>query len=195
MHSSDTHLVVPEEARWKRYLRFLRKPRHGLPEPPRDTVLLPLVDRLTVDSPAESAGERSPATERVNEFRVTLAHDGSFRISFGNVNAQVSGDAKNARRETDGMANERSNYALECGTRLRKTREALGSRVLRRFAENTGVPEDSLQKWEKGGVLVPPWYVARLKDLFGISHDWIYSGDASKMAYDLTTKLLKPDDN
>ena len=92
------------------------------------------------------------------------------------------------------MSSEPSSYAHDCGDRLRKTRVALGFRVLRRFAENTGVAEDNLQKWEKGGVLVPPWYAVRLKELFGVSLDWIYAGDASKMAYDLTTKLLRPDE-
>lgn len=84
----------------------------------------------------------------------------------------------------------KSEFAVECGRRLRRTREALGFRVRRNFATTTEVDENNLSKWELGDVLVPPAYAVRLKDRFGVSLDWIYAGDAGGLPRRLADTLL-----
>lgn len=94
------------------------------------------------------------------------------------------------------MVETRDPYAIECGARLRRTRAALNPRfrVRTRFADHTGIDANNLAKWEYGDALVPPYYVQRLRDLFGVNHDWIYGGDASSLRHDLAVKLLGPEE-
>lgn len=84
-------------------------------------------------------------------------------------------------------------YAVEVGARLRATRKALGVTVLRRFAENTGIDEDNLSNWERGIALVPQYYIQRLKETNGVTHDWIYGGDPAGLRHELAQKLLTSD--
>ena len=76
-------------------------------------------------------------------------------------------------------------YAIECGRRLRATREALGYATVREFAEATGVTDDALSAWERGINLVRQDYVRRIKRQFGVTFDWIYDGDASTLRQSL----------
>lgn len=85
----------------------------------------------------------------------------------------------------------RSTYNVACGQRLRQTRTALGYPVMRHFADNTGVSEGNLHNWEMGVSLVPPRYIEKLRQLFGITHDWIYGGEAGGLRHDLAIKLLE----
>lgn len=98
-------------------------------------------------------------------------------------------------RQNAGMVGkiERDPYAIEVGSRLRAIRRALGYERINRFAENTGTDEDNLSNWERGVSVVPQWYVQRLKELFGVTHDWIYGGDASTLRQDLSLALLSVD--
>jgi len=172
---------------------------------PRDAVLLPLVDGLTV-LPVRSYrapqgnGDGSPATEFVYEAGVgVLLHIANVRNIFGVVKATgnelSSDDAAKLLRDNAAMPkiDERDPHAIEVGLRLRAAREALGYKVLRRFAENTGVDEDNLSNWERGVSMVPVSYVQRLKEVFGVTHDWIFGGDASTMRHDLARALLTTD--
>lgn len=84
-------------------------------------------------------------------------------------------------------------HKAEVGDRLRVTRIALGYASLRRFAENTGTDEDNLGNWERGVSLVPTWYVQKLKELFGVDHNWIYGADAARLPFELAQKLLTQD--
>lgn len=84
----------------------------------------------------------------------------------------------------------KSKFAVECGRRLKRTREALGFSVRRQFAVTTEVDQTNLARWELGEVLVPPVYVVRLKDQFGVSLDWIYAGDAGGLPRRLADTLL-----
>lgn len=78
---------------------------------------------------------------------------------------------------------------MEAGRRLRQTREALGYETGRAFAERTGKDEDALNTYELGKVLVPPIYVAKLNELWGVTHDWIYSGRVLSLPVELVEML------
>ena len=82
---------------------------------------------------------------------------------------------------------------VEAGKRLRQIRVALGYASIRRFAENTGVTEDNLSNWERGISLVPAYYVQKLKELFGVTHDFIYGSDAASLKHELAMKVLTVD--
>ena len=83
-------------------------------------------------------------------------------------------------------------YAVECGDRLRRARKAADFPIRRRFAEHMHEDENKIQKWENGEALVPAAFVRDLKPL-GITHDWVYGGDASGMPQRLHAKLLSED--
>lgn len=72
-------------------------------------------------------------------------------------------------------------YDLECGERLRKVREALGYNRIRAFANATNVTEDALSSWERGVNGIPPKYIQSLKSKFGVTHEYIFSGDPSRL--------------
>ena len=80
-------------------------------------------------------------------------------------------------------------YAIECGLRLRATREALGYPTAREFATLTGVTEDALSAWERGRNLVRQDYVRRLKRRFGVTFEWIFDGDASSLPHSLYNQI------
>lgn len=77
------------------------------------------------------------------------------------------------------------------GTRLAQLRVAKGFQKQRHFAAELAVPEDTYTKWEKGKALIPPYYVALLKQLFGVTADWVYFGDASALPQTLYADLRK----
>lgn len=192
-----------EKARRKRQAALTRQPLNRGPPAPRDAVLLPLINGLTALAvaavPPQRHGNGSPAAEFVYEVRVSLHGSPVIRNIFGPVKpdeAVVSfDDAPKAVPYNGDMAKaaEKDPYAIEVGKRLRQARMALDYRVLRAFAENTGTDEDNLGNWERGVSLVPPPYVQRLKELFGITHEWIFGGDASTMRHDLARALLTTD--
>jgi len=175
---------------------------------PRHAVLFPLVDRL--DAPILLALWRSPqgfghdfaAAQFIDEDCVLVLHDSvNVRNIFGFVNGDLSenrsDDFPQGFRQHDGMAEkdteEAKTHAKESGERLRRIRRALGVPKLRRFAENTGIDEDNLSNWELGKALVPAWYIQRLKEIYGVSHDWIYGGDPARLPHDVAQKLLTTD--
>ncbi|MEQ8354154.1 MAG: helix-turn-helix transcriptional regulator [Kiloniellaceae bacterium] len=86
----------------------------------------------------------------------------------------------------------RDQYKVKAGERLRQTRQALGFRSQREFAKITGESEANLSNWERGVSAVPPAYVSRLKNRFGVSLDWIFHGDLSMLPHSLAQELLKP---
>lgn len=191
-----------KKARRKRDALRVGHARDGDPVAPRDAVSLPLVDRLAVLAVAARTPKRRrygrAAAQLVDQLSV-LFHGFLIRNIFGIVKmgtAEFSfDDPPKVFPHNDGMAKAagKDPYAVEVGQRLRLAREALDYRVMRRFAENTGIDEDNLSNWERGVSLVPPSYVQRLKELFGITHEWIFGGDASTMRHDLARALLTTD--
>ena len=92
-------------------------------------------------------------------------------------------------------------YKEACGRRLRIAREALSysnrSAFVRLLTGDDGASEDfdrllaKLEKWEDGSVLVRPWFVDHLKDLFGITHCYIFSGDKSSLQPEFAVKISR----
>jgi len=87
------------------------------------------------------------------------------------------------------MAKERNTDAVEAGARLRATRLALGYQTIRRLAQLTDVPESNLTKWESGAAMVRTYFIARLRERHGVTHDWIYGGIKAGLPHDLVLKL------
>lgn len=90
-------------------------------------------------------------------------------------------------------------YIRQCGQRLEMARVALGysnrSAFVRLLAGETVDEADlkrrlnQLEKWERGTALVRPWFVDRLKRIFGVTQDYIYSNDKSGLRSDLALKI------
>lgn len=104
-------------------------------------------------------------------------------------------DTGRARRDICVMANDADDeidrdYKRACGKRLRRARYALNYPNQAAFAEITGVGQTSLSNWERGVSLVPPEYTKKLKRLFQITHDWIYSGDPSGLKQETRDIIL-----
>lgn len=198
-----------KKARRKRYAARLCELGYPWPPPPWNAVLFPLVDGFA--AAIGFADRRTPkrfrngsaAAELVNQGRVFVAHSPiAIRNIFGPVKLEAtevsSDDGPKSYCHARQMAKTRSydapdDYKNEVGQRLRRTRIALGVRNLRRFAENTGVDEDNLSNWERGVALVPAWYIQRLKENFGVTHDWIFGGDPAGLRFELAQKLLTID--
>lgn len=97
----------------------------------------------------------------------------------------------------------RDPYNIECGKRLVIARTALGypGKAGRRAWAKLTMPDetqedilrsrDLLRKYENGDTLVRPAYVAKLKRLFGVDPNWIYSNDPSRLPGDLNVKVLE----
>lgn len=81
-------------------------------------------------------------------------------------------------------------YKRACGKRLRRARHALNYPNQATFADIMGVGQTNLSNWERGVSLVPPEFVKKLKRLFQISHDWIYSGDPSGLKQEIRDIIL-----
>ena len=74
--------------------------------------------------------------------------------------------------------------------RLRRARLAVQVKSQKRLADLTGESEHNISKWESGGALIPPHYVQKLRELYGITHDWIYANEAGSLSHDLRLKIL-----
>ena len=83
-------------------------------------------------------------------------------------------------------------FAVACGQRLRITREALGVETVRAFAKKTRVEEDRLGAWELGKNQVPPWYIQRLKRMFGVTHEYIFGGDLAGLPNSIAEQVPLP---
>lgn len=194
LRSPDRHIVT-KKPWWKRHARLFGKLRDRRSPHFRDAVLQgrPHVDAVGADpqrrDPLKAPGDDGSSADGVDEVSVRFHDDGSVQIILGHVNPDVVDDGQRRPGDTQGMSNG-SDFKSECGQRLRQTRIALDYPVLRHFAENTGVTEGNLHNWEMGVSLVPPRYVQKLRELFGISHDWIYGGDATGLKYEIAIKLL-----
>lgn len=93
-----------------------------------------------------------------------------------------------------GMAPVRSPDILEAvGARLKRTREALpGSPSQYELAAKLNVSRTTWSNWEQGEKLPDPVVMVRLKERFGVTLDWIYSGDARGLPHELAETLLRP---
>ncbi|CAA7615662.1 helix-turn-helix transcriptional regulator [Magnetospirillum sp. UT-4] len=76
------------------------------------------------------------------------------------------------------------------GARLRAARLALGLSQ-KDLYEPLDVKAATWNHWESGKRLPDPMVMARLKELHGITTDWIYAGDASALPFALARTLMK----
>jgi transcriptional regulator with XRE-family HTH domain len=91
------------------------------------------------------------------------------------------------------MAPNNHHRSLEAiAERLRMTREALGVRKQKDFAERAQISPNTYNQWEKGRVYPDLQYAIRLCDEYGITLDWIYLGDPSGLPYHIA-RLLRED--
>lgn len=166
------------------------------PVPGDFIALLPVIDRLTIYFLTEHLGQASGDDSSVAQFfdEFDGVHDAQM---FGQISRHVKANkphdlpdrpTHNLPMEHEASAT-RDPYAIKCGHRLRIVRLALGHPVLRRFAEITGEHENNLSAWENGKRIVPTSYIQKLRELFGVSHDWIYGGDPSTMRADLSLEV------
>lgn len=173
---------------------------------PRDLVLLlPLaygdLGDLATTQLAQLVGDARRAAEQVDEIGFCTGHGIIMGYGFPFVKRENASRDADPRYSDNGknfpgavmQQKEKDPYAVECGGRLRRARGAAGFPVRRRFAEYTRVDENNIQKWENGEALVPAAFVKQLRPL-GITHDWIFAGDASGMPQRLHAKLLSEDD-
>ncbi len=82
-------------------------------------------------------------------------------------------------------------FNTACAKRLDACREALGITSKGEFAEALGVGQSRYSNWLAGRHIVPPDVVARARERFGITADWVYCGDASGLPNRIAGKALK----
>lgn len=76
------------------------------------------------------------------------------------------------------------------GARLRAARLALGL-TQKDLYEPLGVKAATWNHWESGKRMPDPLVMAKLKEMYGITLDWIYSGDPSALPFSLAKVVLR----
>jgi transcriptional regulator with XRE-family HTH domain len=82
-------------------------------------------------------------------------------------------------------------YLIECGKRLALARQALGFDTIRAFAAAINRSEDALTSWEAGKNRIPDYLLRQLKSEFGITTDFILTGDKAGLRHDLILALAR----
>lgn len=80
-------------------------------------------------------------------------------------------------------------YMVACGQRLTETRQALGFKTKREFANELDFLEDRYGSWENGKNMVQPECVLQLKERWGVTFDWIYFGDPTGLPVRVYNKI------
>lgn len=190
-----------KKIRRKRHAALARKALDEWTPAPRHAVYLPFVDDITAlavrpDVTPESKGNGSPAAQFVDEVCMILHGriiGTPFRLVKGAESATHARDFRNVLPHTEGMAKrERKIDAIEAGVRLRATREALGYKTIRRFAQVMDEPESNVTKWENGEARVRASFITKLYEMHGVTHGWIYAGIRKELPHDLAIKLMQP---
>lgn len=184
--------------RGKRKLLLPRKRRDRLTVSPRDTVQLPLVDGIPLLGGCPFAPycgcDGCSAAELLNEFRMAL-HVWVIGKTFRQVKRHLSEDYSRDFRKSfphhlDMPSSPPKPEAIEAGKRLRRTREALGFTTVRRFSQIVDEDESKLTKYENGIAMPPARFVSKLRQKYGVDHNWIYDNDMSRLPHDLVEKLI-----
>jgi transcriptional regulator with XRE-family HTH domain len=88
---------------------------------------------------------------------------------------------------------ERPSEAVQgAGTRLRAAREALGVSQ-QDMARACGAEPQRWSNWEAGRHLADPLVMVRAAQLYGISLDWVFAGDARNLPGRLLSLLMARD--
>lgn len=74
-------------------------------------------------------------------------------------------------------------------SRLRRTREALGFKKQKDFAQRAGIMPPTYNQWENAKVYPDLQFAIRLRDEYNISLDWIYLGDPAGLPYHIASLL------
>ncbi len=72
---------------------------------------------------------------------------------------------------------------------MRAVRVAAGYKTARGFAQKIGVGENAYTNWERGERLVEPEDLRKVRDLTGVTSDYIYYGDPSGLPARLARAL------
>ncbi len=183
---------------------FLGKCRNMCAPAPRDAIF-PLIYPLPVEGFAcpslQFNSDSGASAQGVDEVSVNLHRPDIFGKIFRVVKAIIipttfgRGRGENRRMAQNGSPE----YKAECGRRLIIAREVLGYAKRAPFVralfgdddpEQFKRDEDNVRTWENGAALVPAEFVDKhLKKPFGISQDYIFSGDFSTMRPDLALKI------
>jgi len=80
-------------------------------------------------------------------------------------------------------------WKRQVGQRLRAVRTAAGYRTAREFAEKLDIEENTLTSWERGERLIEPEGLAGVRELTGVTADYIYYDDPSGLPPELVRNL------
>ena len=80
-------------------------------------------------------------------------------------------------------------WKRQVGQRLRAVRIAAGYESAREFARRIGVGENAYTNWERGDRLIEPEDLGKVRDLTGVTSDYIYYDDPSALPADLASAL------
>ncbi len=89
---------------------------------------------------------------------------------------------------TENYFRDRSVSAI--ASRLILTRKALGLNQLQ-FGKRAGIPDNTYNQYEKARGRPSLDFAFRLCDTYGLTLDWIYFGDPSKLPYDLAMAIAE----
>lgn len=186
-----------KKTRGKRNPLSPRESGYGWTVSPGNTVQLPLVDCIALLGGCliapQLCRDGCPAAELINELCVHIATIGkTFRHVKPNLSEDCSRDFRKLFPHYDFMPSAVPKpEAIEAGRRLKATRLALGFLTVRRFAQIIDWDESKLTKYENGIVLVPVRLISKLRQRFGVDHNWIYDADMSRLPHDLVEKLIE----
>ncbi len=172
---------------------------------PRNTVL-PLVYPLAVEGlprplPQLGSDDGAPA-QSFDEVSVDFHRPSIIGRIFRVVKARIipTTSWRNLGKNRRMAANGSKEYAYECGQRLIWARTAKNFPIRAKFVRAVfgdddpaqfKRDEDNVRKWEIDGILVPPEFITRLKMLFGIDPNYIYSDDSSAMTTELSVRIRR----
>ena len=80
-------------------------------------------------------------------------------------------------------------WKRQVGQRLRAVRVAAGYKTAREFAQRIDVGESAYTNWERGERLIEPEDLRKVRDLTGVTSDYIYYGDPSGLPARLARAL------
>jgi transcriptional regulator with XRE-family HTH domain len=182
------------------------------PTPSYVVVMGPAVHPVTLQGEPSCTcglGEGCPAAKVLDELSMSAHAHINLPLRETCQGSNLADDARRALghhlpmpkngRDED-RADTRNPIAVEYGKRLRLIREAMGYtvRALARTvlsisdeADDVKRAETQLSKWELGYLEVSPSFITKLREQFGIDHNYIYSGSMAGLPDDLRRKLVE----
>lgn len=82
----------------------------------------------------------------------------------------------------------------ETGARLRLIRLAVGLSS-KDFADSLNVALNTYSQWENGTNLIPQTKALRIRQIYGATLDYIYTGDVSAMPFKLASAITELDES